>query len=43
MRVGDNVQDIEVKLIHNRSIFGKISGISGVTWEEMRRQRTGDE
>jgi hypothetical protein len=37
VRVG-SVQDVEIKLIHSRSIFGKISGVSGVTWEEKRGQ-----
>jgi len=35
VRVG-NVENVEILLVHNRAIFGAISGTSGVTWEQGR-------
>jgi hypothetical protein len=35
VRVGDKNKNVVVKLIHNRSIFGKIGGTSGVSWAEI--------
>jgi hypothetical protein len=39
VRVGNEVTNVEVQLVHNRSIFGPISGTSGVSWEQ---PKTGD-
>jgi hypothetical protein len=36
VRVGD-VTNVEVQLVHNRSIFGPISGKSGMQWEQQTR------
>jgi len=33
VRVGEDVQNLIVKLVHKRSIFGPISGVSGVRWD----------
>lgn len=38
MRVGNEVQDIVVKLKHRRSIFGEIVGESGKLWEDYRAE-----
>jgi len=32
VRVGQEIENIVVKLVHNRAIFGPISGTSGVEW-----------
>jgi hypothetical protein len=36
VRVGSDVTNIQIQLVHNRSIFGAISGTSGVPWEQTR-------
>jgi hypothetical protein len=36
VRVGEEVQNLTVKLVHRRAIFGPITGESGVRWQPDR-------
>lgn len=38
MRVGEDVQNLEIQLVHKRAIFGAITGKSGVRWQAAQQQ-----
>lgn len=41
MRVGDNNNDVDVKLEMDSKVFGKITGESGKAWVDPNSQATG--